>query len=243
MARQPNAICTVCGSAYWRPPNRLAKSRFCSNACKHTCRKKIDKDELARLYYDEQLSMQQVAERLGCSNGKVAYWMDKYNFKRRSWSQATYVYRNPDGDPFQIRKRETAEEWKLFGVGIGIYMGEGSKTGGSVSIANTNPGIHRIFITFLELICGVPREKLGAWLNIYDDCHVELATKWWAKQLNLSLEQFAKPQVRESRGGTHKQKSIYGTLTVRFGNLKLKKIILNWCEEYYQQFRLATRQP
>ena len=77
MARQPNAICTVCGSAYWRQPNRLAKSRFCSNACKHTCRQKIDKDELARLYYDEQLSMQQVAERLGCSNGKVAYWMDK----------------------------------------------------------------------------------------------------------------------------------------------------------------------
>ncbi|NJL34414.1 MAG: hypothetical protein HC893_11775 [Chloroflexaceae bacterium] len=59
-------------------------------------------------------------------------------------------------------------EWKLFGIGIGLYMGEGSKKKPyRVALANTDPVVHRVFIHFLEQFCGVNRAQLSAELNIY----------------------------------------------------------------------------
>lgn len=194
----------------------------------------IPEDQLAALYYDEKRSMQQIAHTLGCSVNKVVYWMAQYGFERRSWSEETYVYRNPAGDPFTIRLPQTPEEERLFGVGIGLYMGEGTKTGSDVSLANSNPGIHRTFISFLETFCGVHREQLRVRINIFDDCDVEGATRWWADQLGLTLDQFYQPEVRKARGGTYTRKSTYGTLTIYFCNFKLLNIIKGWCSEYCQ---------
>lgn len=197
-------------------------------------RQPLVKAELATLYYDEKRSMKQIAVHYGCSLHKVAYWMNKFGLKRRSRSDATYIHLNPQGDPFQIKMPKTPEEWKLFGVGIGLYMGEGSKNRRwEVCLSNSNPGIHRTFLLFLEKFCGVSRAQVSAELNIFDDCDVEEAIQWWADNLGLTLTQFYKPTVRKSRGGSYKNKSWYGTLKIRFGNVKLKEIILGWCSEYY----------
>lgn len=195
----------------------------------------LARDELEQLYYAQKLSMQQIAQHFGCSVNKVVYWMQQYGFERRTWSEATYVYRNPDGDPFKICMPETSEEWKLFGVGIGLYMGEGArKTKWHVAIVNTNPGVHRTFIVFLERFCGVLRKNVKLDLNVFDDCDVELVKQWWVSQLGLSQEQFRSVCIRPSkRSGVYKNKSMYGTLTVMFSNAKLKKIIDEWCSEYY----------
>lgn len=240
--RKPNAVCAICGRAYWRQPNRLSRSRFCSNVCKAAGRvdgNGLDKSELARLYYDEHLSMQEIADRLGCSANKIVYWMEQYGFERRSWSEATYVQRNPDGDPFKIKMPETPEEWTLFGLGLGIFMGEGAKTGPRVSLANTNPDIHRLFLVFLQDICGVDRSQLKAWLNVYDDRDVRVATEWWCEELGLKTDQFFAPTVRASRGGNYANKSKYGTLSIIFSNTKLKKSIDGWCSEYYGRFQVT----
>jgi hypothetical protein len=235
--RKPNAVCTVCGSAYWKQPNRLQKSRFCSRACRAAGRNGglIQKDELSRLYYDDQRSMQEIAKHFGCSQNKIAYWMTQYGFERRTWSEATYIHRNPEGDPFKVKIPGTPEEWQLFGAGIGLYMGEGTKTGTSVALANTSPSIHRVFLTFLDRICGVSKRQVKAWINVYNDCDVDEAHIWWCDQLGLTLEQFYMPTVRESRGGNYTNKSKYGTLTISFSNSKLKKIIDNWCIDYCSQ--------
>lgn len=194
----------------------------------------IPEDNLAYLYYDCTLSMQQVANRLGCSVNKIVYWMNQYGFERRDWSEATYVYRNPDGDPFEIRLPQTDAERVLFGVGIGLYMGEGTKPGHRVCLANTNPGILRVFIRFLETFCGVQRNQLRAGLNVYDDCDVETTMQWWEAELGLTSNQFFKPTVQQSRGGTYKNKSVHGTVSIYFSNFKLLNIINGWCEQFYQ---------
>ncbi len=155
--------------------------------------------------------------------------MAQFGLERRSWSEATYLNRNPDGDPFTITLLETPEEWYLFGVGVGLYLGEGSKTGWSVTLVNTNPGIHRTFLTFLERICGVQRGQLRAELNIFDDCNVDDAIEWWCNQLGLTSNQFSKPMVRQSRGGNYTNKSTHGTVAIRFHNVRLQNIILGWC--------------
>jgi len=237
--RDPNAVCMVCGQPYWVAKYKLAKSRFCGRACQAVGRttSAISQDDLARLYYGERLSMQQIAGCFGCSLNKVVYWMDRYGFERRGWSDATYVYRNPDGDPFTIRTPETPEEKELFALAIGLYMGEGSKKSAhTVALANANPAILRIFIAFLDVFCGVSRSDVKAWLNIFDDCDVEEATKWWTNELGLYSEQFYSTTIRQSRDGNYTKKSEFGTLSISFANTKLKKIIDNWCDTYYDRF-------
>lgn len=50
-----------------------------------------DEDTLKELYYGQKLSMQGVADKLGCTKSKVRYWLKKHGIKRRSQSQAMAV--------------------------------------------------------------------------------------------------------------------------------------------------------
>jgi hypothetical protein len=158
--------------------------------------------------------------------------------ERRDISEALYIHKNPDGDPFTICMPQTTEDRELFALAIGLYMGEGAKNHHTVSMANANPSIHRVFLLFLERICGVNRKQVNVWLNIFDDCDVEESKRWWAEQLGLDLEQFYNTTVRESRGGTYTKKSKHGTLSIAFSNIKLKKMVDDWCYEYYGRFAL-----
>ena len=87
----------------------------------------LKKEMLFHLYCGEKKSMQEIADRLNYSLHTVSYWMQKYKIPIRSRSEATYVRRNPGGDPFLFHKPITPEEIKLFGLGIGLYWGEGNK--------------------------------------------------------------------------------------------------------------------
>lgn len=235
---QPNATCEVCGKAYWVQPTRLASSRFCSNDCKQASTgQAIPKAELMRLYYAEQRSMQEIADLFGCSANKIVYWMNYYGLERRQISDAVYAKWNPDGDPFSIKPLETVEDKELLALAIGLYMGEGSrKNKHHVSMANTNPDLLNVFIRFLVEICGVAKTDLRCALNIFDDRNVEEALSWWSEQIQIPLEQFYKPTVRPSRGGNYLKISQFGTLSIYFTNVKLKRIIDEWCKEYYQRF-------
>jgi len=84
------------------------------------------KEELERLY-NNGLSMMEIAKGSDCSLSGVKYWMDKYAIPRRSRSEATYIKRNPDGDPFQVKNKLTRNEIFLKGLGLGLYWGKAIK--------------------------------------------------------------------------------------------------------------------
>lgn len=238
--REPDLGCEVCGSTYSVSPSKAANSRYCSRECQDRARSKYapSKEELDQLYNGENLSMQQIASRLGFPHTKIVYWMRQYGIERRSWSEATTAWHHPDGDPFTITMPTTMEGERLFGMGIALYMGEGAKrSGGIVSLSNSNPDIHKVFLRFLEEICGVKRSSLGATLQLYPDLDVEETTQWWADQLGLSVEQFGKPYIHEGKVGTYKKKVSHGTLAVRICNTRLFNIIMRWCEEEYEKYR------
>lgn len=237
--RIPNAVCTVCGKSYWRQSTRLEKSRFCSQACKQAAKRStFSRNDLAKMYYDKKWSMQQIADHTHCSVHKIVYWMKEYGLERRDWSEATYVYKNPEGDPYKIRLPETDEEKELFALAIGLYWGEGTKKGiHSVAIANSDPNILRVFMNFLEKFCSVNRSELDAQLNIFADCDVQGSIEWWVQQLEIKTEQFYPPTVRQPKSD-YSNKSERGTVSIRFGNIKLLQQIKDWCKEYAERFAL-----
>ena len=116
----------------------------------------------------------------------------------------------------------------LFVSAVAAYWGEGDKSGGNiVRLANTDPQMIKLFITFLLTICLVPRDKLRLALYIYEDLDDVECRKYWSKMTGLA--HFHKTMVLPSR---HKTKKLpYGTCTILVANTYLKKKFLLWIDQ------------
>ncbi len=178
--------------------------------------------------------MQDIATELHCSLHKVQYWMQKYAIKIRSTSDAIYLKNNPDGDPFKFSPPKTLSQAELFGFGLGLYWGEGTKADKtSVRLGNTDPELIAKFIEFLVKIFGVKREALHFGLQLFNDLPKNTAMDFWQKKLRINSSQFYKTIVTESRGkGTYRKKSKYGVLTVYCHNRKLRDLLVGMLPMY-----------
>ena len=192
-----------------------------------------DINEIKKIYKIGK-SVVEIGKELGISSHKVIYLMDKYGVKRRSRSEANYCKHNPNGDPFKIKTKLNPEEERLKALALGLYWGEGSKYNPiSIRLTNSDPSLLRTFIGFLRNICGVNFQKIKLWLTIHADVSIEKAEQYWSYELSLPPLHFSKTVVINHRGnGTYKKKSRYGTATVCVHNMKLRKILQEWLEEY-----------
>ena len=188
----------------------------------------LQKEKLERLYRGG-LSMMEIAKEVGYSPSGVKHWMDKYNIPRRSWSEATYVKRNPNGDPFKIKNKLNLKESELNGLGLGIYCGEGDKSSNntSVRLSNTDPTLIKKFKEFLVKIYGVKKEKFRYSLVMFNDGDKIKAVKFWEAHLGIKRNQLGKIVIIPPQGrGTYKEKNQFGVLTITVSNSKLKEKIL-----------------
>jgi len=185
-------------------------------------------------HYINGKSIKDIAKTTSFSTRKIRSVLIKNGVKRRTHSEANYVKANPNGDPFKIRKKLTPEEDHLKVMALGLYLTEGSiKHKHSVKFSNSNPGIVKIFIKFLKVICRVPANKIKASLIAYPDVNISEARKYWSVFLDLPVGQFTKTTVLKARNnGSAKRHSDVGTATLYVHNSKLLKIIKDWAKEY-----------
>ena len=187
----------------------------------------ITKKLLQNLYLSGK-SLTEIGETLGYSPHKVVYWMNKHHLSRRSRSDAQYTKLNPHGDPFKIKKPSSLKEALMFGLGLGIYWGEGNKSSPhTVRVSNTDPQLIRTFREFLIQICNVKISKIQYSLVCFNDINPDAAVEYWSKQLGVSSQKFGKiVQIPKQGKGTYKKKSQFGVCSITFGNIKLKSWIM-----------------
>ncbi|MBU1289969.1 hypothetical protein KKG85_01875 [Patescibacteria group bacterium] len=192
----------------------------------------INEQKLKKLYADG-LSMQEISEKMDWGYKKVVYWMSKYGILRRTRSEATYVKKNPNGDPFKIKQKLSLREKELKSMGLGLYWGEGDKSDySSVRLGNTDSRLIKKFIEFLIQICGVKKEKLKYELQIFNDADQQKAIKFWMKELGIRKDDFTQIINHPPRGdGTYRNKNQTGVLIVYCHNKKLKKEIIKMLEQ------------
>ncbi len=188
----------------------------------------LNKNTLVDLYLRKGKSMQDIATALDCSLHKVKYWIDKHNIKTRNISEAIYLMNNPDGDPFEFKKPKNIEEAKLFGLGLGLYWGEGTKANkNSVRLGNTDYKLIEKFMDFMIKFFNLERKDFKFGLQIFTDIKIKEAMDFWTKKLNIDSSQFSKPIVTISGSiGTYRKKSLYGVLTVMYHNKKLRDLLI-----------------
>jgi hypothetical protein len=189
---------------------------------------------LQKLYIKEQKSVSQIAKLFNCSENKVNYWLKKFEIKKRTISEAVYIQNNPNGDPFKFRLPHNDEEWMLYGLGIGLYWGEGNKMNNhAVRLGNTDPDLLKKFLQFLHTFYKIDSSRLRFGLQIFTDIDPDSAKLHWSEKLSIPPAQFQKITVSKSlhKNGTYRKKSQYGVLTIYFSNMKLRDSIVGAIEE------------
>jgi hypothetical protein len=189
---------------------------------------------LKKLYIEEERSVADIASLLEVSQNKVNYWIAKYKIPKRTISEAVYLKKNPEGDPFLYKAPCCGSEWVLFGMGLGLYWGEGNKKDkNSLRLGNSDPRLIKTWIAFLEKTFCIDRNSLKFGLQLFSDVRPGDAKNYWIKELGVLTDQFYKVTVTPTRGdGTYKKKSPYGVLTVYFNNTKMSKYISSLIENF-----------
>jgi len=149
--------------------------------------------------------------------------------ERRTISDAIYQKHNPNGDPFAIKPIKTKADAELFGMGLGLYWGEGTKASKyAVALGNTDPELLKTFIRYLVSLFAVEQDRLKFGLQIFTDINPNEALAYWCEKLDAKPSQFYKIHVTISGSlGTYRKKSRYGVVTVYFHNKKLRDILVS----------------
>lgn len=184
--------------------------------------------KIRNLYLKQNKSVFEISRIFNCSENKINYWLAKEGIKKRSISDAIYIKHNPKGDPFSFNFPRNMKEAKLFGLGLGLYWGEGTKTNKmAVRLGNSDAALLNVFIEFLITFFRIRKKDLRFHLHVFTDINLNEAYGYWTRKLKIKKEQFYKPTLTETgKLGTYRNKSKYGVVTVYYCNKKLRDILM-----------------
>jgi hypothetical protein len=100
----------------------------------------------------------------------------------------------------------------VFMLGLGIYMGEGSKYSKcTVSLSNSDAIIIKIFKNWIEKYFKQPNMRWSTAIHLHDIVLEKEAKKWWSK--NTGIVNFNKTHIAISSASKRKRNTLlYGTL-------------------------------
>jgi hypothetical protein len=104
----------------------------------------------------------------------------------------------------------------LWMVGLGLWIGEGSKTTEQLRLANSDPQVIALWVHWLKEICGFQGSDIFLTLHLYDDSNEEQCKKYWKKVVGMQDIRFGKSQIdkRQNKIRIKKGKLPYGTVHV-----------------------------
>lgn len=185
-----------------------------------------DKEKAIKLRLQNK-SYSEIKEKLGISKSTLSNWLHDYplppeiikklrdnspkrieNFrntmrkKREARLEQAYILAKKDIS--KLNKKD------IFTAGFFLYWAEGSKTPlGEICLANTDPSMLKFFIKWLKII-GIDKKKIRAKLHLYSDMNIKKQTLFWSKELDIPLDRFRKPYIKESKLSDVKYKNGFG---------------------------------
>ena len=175
-----------------------------------------------------------IRERLGVSLGTMSYWFKDKPFtpnqevldriKLGTGIEGVRRHNKRVKEIDELRQKGIAElgvlsKRDLWLLGIGLYIGEGSKTTEAIRIVNSDPAVIQLAIRWLKDVCGLDDENLTMSLHLYPDNDIEISKDYWRKVTGLPLANFRWVSIdkRDNKRRVAKGKLPFGTahITVR----------------------------
>jgi hypothetical protein len=190
--------------------------------------------EIKAQYENRYFSVQQIADNLKITSSKVGHVLKKLGVKKRNISEAIKRINSTKfgKENFHLKKELNNKEEKLRVAGAMLYWGEGTKNGNSVAFSNSNPEMVLLFLKFLRKICGISEKRIRALLHVYEDQNETELKKYWSKKIKIPSEQFSRSFLHNTKKGTYKKNSEFGTISIRYSDKELLRIINNWIDKY-----------
>lgn len=192
----------------------------------------LTKDILIDLYVDKLMSIQKMAIHLNISRESIDKAFSLYEIPIRSKRDQTYMQH---GKTFNIKTNFTVEDYILYGLGIGLYWGEGNKVDPySVRLGNTDPSLIVAFVKFLKEICGINPNDIRYGLQLFSEADEQQSLDYWMSMLNCRRESFHKTvsRIPPQGKGTYKRKNVHGVLQVYVSNKRFKQWLMSEVNKY-----------
>jgi len=110
-------------------------------------------------------------------------------------------------------------------LGLGIYIGEGSKTLNITRISNTDPRIIKLAIRWFDDSFGIRMKHLRLRLHIYPDSNEKECIEYWSDNTGIPKSQFFRSSIdaRTNKRTSKKRKLPFGTAHLSVNSLGQEK--------------------
>ncbi len=197
----------------------------------------LDKQHRARELRAQAWTLKEICEELDCAKSSASIWTRGVEFTPKPRNRGNGVTKP---HPLHIKKLVEIEEcnkWAseavgsmsdrdLFMAGIGLYAGDGSKTGNVVQFANSNPALVALFCTWLRRFFDVDETRLRVSLYLHAGLDLDAAVEHWEGVTKIPRAQFSKAYRPVPDASIRHTKHEFGCAHVRYSHAKsLRKIL------------------
>jgi hypothetical protein len=188
---------------------------------------KYQERQRARELRAQSWTLKEICDELGVSKSSVSIWVRDVDFVPRPRNRG-----HPAGPHHPMRVKKEAEiaqcaidatAWMkslsdrdVTMFALGLYAGEGSKSGQEVSMANTNPLYLKVFVTWLRRTFDIDESRLRAVLYLHEGLDLDAASQYWSDLLEIPRHQFGKPYRAVADPSIRTAKHVNGCATARY---------------------------
>jgi hypothetical protein len=111
-------------------------------------------------------------------------------------------------------------------LGLGIYIGEGSKTFNITRVVNSDPKIIKFSLKWFKISFGIGIKNVGIRLHLYPDNNVKESIKYWSKITGIPEKDFGKSSIdlRTNKKNRNHGKLPHGTAHITVNGLGDKEL-------------------
>ena len=197
---------------------------------------KLLEQKRARELRAQAWTLADIAAELGVSKSSVSLWVRDVVFvpnpRRRT--------RPPRVSSLHLRKIEEIEradaaaiegvgrmnDRELQLVGVALYLGEGFKRDGQVGMANTDPSVLRMFVTWLRRCFSIDESRLRVRLYLHEGLDLDAAELFWSDLLEIPRAQFRAPYRAVADPTRRRSKHVYGCPAVTYCHSTIHRSVM-----------------
>ena len=199
-------------------------------------RGKVADQRRARELRARAWTLADIARELGVSKSSVSLWVRDVEFA----PQPTPAGRRREPNALQRRKEEEnealraegrqrlgcLEEQAFLAAGVALYAGEGTKSDGRLSFANSDPSIVAFFCGWLRYFFDIDETRMTVRVYLHEGLDQEMAEEFWSEVMGLPRSQFRKGYRAVADPTIRRARHPYGCAYVRYGSARVHRAIM-----------------
>ena len=184
----------------------------------------------------EAWTLADIANELGVAKSSVSKWVRDVEFEphprraaRRRGPNKLQQAKAAEIERFRVEGIERVgrlTEREFFMAGLGLYAGDGAKSGGAVKFANSNPDLIRFFCSWFRTFFEVDESRLRVRLYLHDDLDLRGAESFWSHVTGIPTDQFNEAYRPVARSTFRTNRHVHGCCHVAYGSTREIRRIL-----------------